>query len=318
MQDITDLAFWRVQARYGPPDLYYTEYFRVHRDSRPERHIVASIVENDIGRPIQAQMIGQDIPAMVRTARLLQKLPINGIDLNLGCPAPIVCKKEAGGGLLKNPLKVDEILTALRPAIHLKFTVKTRLGFHEPSEFPALIELFHKHPIDALTVHGRTVREGYGPVVHYSAIREAIRALPFPVFANGNIDNPAIAHELAAHGAAGLMIGRHAIRNPWIFAQIRASFFSETPPSPTLADIHEYIQQIHIGTHQLNRPDSIQLNLLKKFLRYIAPGRGGSDDFWIEVRTTQTLSSLFKTCDKHLLQPVTVRSTLEMHPFGIT
>jgi len=114
MQDITDLAFWRVLSRYGGPDLYYTEYFRVHQDSRPEKHILRSIEENPDGKPVIAQMIGQDISALQRTALALQKKKIAGIDLNLGCPAPIVCRKEAGGGLLRNLNKIDGILTGLR------------------------------------------------------------------------------------------------------------------------------------------------------------------------------------------------------------
>src|ERR1700733_3464950 len=110
MQDVTDLPFWRVMTRYGGPDVYYTEYFRVHADSRPERHILAAIEENPAGKPVIAQIIGQDIPSITRTAAELQKRAIAGIDLNLGCPAPIVCRKEAGGGLLRNPAKVDAIL----------------------------------------------------------------------------------------------------------------------------------------------------------------------------------------------------------------
>src|SRR5579862_7702483 len=67
MQDVTDLAFWRVMARYGGADVYWTEYFRVHGDSRPEKWIVDSIVNNPTGRPVVAQMIGNDVPSMVRT-----------------------------------------------------------------------------------------------------------------------------------------------------------------------------------------------------------------------------------------------------------
>jgi tRNA-dihydrouridine synthase len=302
MQDITDLAFWRVQAKYGPPDLYYTEYFRVHRDSRPERHIQASIEENDLGVPIQAQMIGQDIPALLRTARLLQKLPVHGIDLNLGCPAPIVCKKEAGGGLLRNPEKVEQIITALRGEVEKKFTVKTRLGFDRPEEFPALIQLFGRHALDALTVHGRTVREGYGPVVHFDAILQAVAALPFPVFANGNVNTPEVAQHLVSNGASGLMIGRGAIRNPWIFSQIRAAFQGEPPFQPTAINVRHYIDELHAGLHIEDRTDLVQLSLLKKFLRYIAPGFGGDDAFWVEARTALSLTHFFRVCDQHLLE----------------
>ncbi len=103
MQDVTDLAFMRVVAAYGPPDYFFTEFFRVHAQSRPERHILRSIDENDTGRPVFAQLIGEDIPHMLRTVEALARHPIAGIDLNLGCPAPKVYKKNVGGGLLRDP-----------------------------------------------------------------------------------------------------------------------------------------------------------------------------------------------------------------------
>jgi tRNA-dihydrouridine synthase B len=93
----------RVIARYGGPDAYWTEYFRVHGDSRPEKWILESITQNPTGRPVVAQLIGNDIPALVRTVKELQKYPVAAIDLNLGCPAPIVYRKCAGGGLLREP-----------------------------------------------------------------------------------------------------------------------------------------------------------------------------------------------------------------------
>src|SRR5258705_13231805 len=98
MQDVTDLPFWRLMTSYGGADVYYTEYFRVHATSHLEKPILKSITENPTSRPVIAQMIGNDIPALVRTARELQQYPIAGVDLNLGCPAPAVYRKFAGGG----------------------------------------------------------------------------------------------------------------------------------------------------------------------------------------------------------------------------
>ena len=93
MQDVTDLAFWNLLSRYGGADVYFTEYFRVYPTSRLERHILRSFTENPTGRPVIAQMIGNDIPSLVRTARELQQYPIAAVDLNLGCPAPVVYRK---------------------------------------------------------------------------------------------------------------------------------------------------------------------------------------------------------------------------------
>ena len=304
MQDVTDLAFWRVLARYGGPDVYYTEYFRVHQDSRPERFILRSIDENPTGRPVIAQMIGQDIPALARTAEALQKHAVAGIDLNLGCPAPIVCRKDAGGGLLRHPEKIDAILRALRGAVHLRFTVKTRIGFDSPDEFPALLDVFRRHPIDALTVHGRTVREMYRPGVHHDAIARATHLMPCPVFANGDVrDVGSARHVVHATDAAGLMIGRGAIRNPWIFDQLREAWLDgQIRTRPTPADLRGYIEALHLATGDgAARREGAQVGKMKKYLGYIAPGFGGNDTFWQELRPTLTLRDLFTVCDRHLL-----------------
>src|SRR5258706_11160859 len=135
MQDVTDLPFWKLMSAYGGADVYYTEYFRVHSTSHLEKYILASITENPTGRPVIAQMIGNDIPALVKTARELQEYPIVAVDLNLGCPAPVVYRKCAGGGLLREPKRVDGILGARRDAGNTKLTVKTGPGFEPPEWF---------------------------------------------------------------------------------------------------------------------------------------------------------------------------------------
>jgi tRNA-dihydrouridine synthase len=307
MQDITDLPFWRLMAHYGGPDVYYTEYFRVHRDSRPEKHILRSIDENPTGKPVIAQMIGQEVAALRRTAVELQQRKIAGIDLNLGCPAPIVCRKEAGGGLLRNLPKIDGILRELREAVHLQFTVKTRIGFDSPEEFPALLDLFRRHPLDALTVHGRTVREMYKPLVHYDAIARAARLMPCPVFANGNVVDAESARRIVdLTSASGLMIGRGAIRNPWIFNQIREAWAGEVRTRPTLVDLREYIERLYEETRHPAIREGGQVGKMKKYLGYIAPGLGGDDAFWNELKPVMTLREMFAVCDRHLatLQPV--------------
>jgi len=308
MQDITDLPFWRVMSHYGGPDVSYTEYFRVHRDSRPEKYILRSIDENPDGKPVIAQMIGQDIEALRRTALDLQKRRIAGIDINFGCPAPIVCKKEAGGGLLRHPEKIDAILREVRAAVHLRFTVKTRIGFDSPDEFPALLDLFRRHPIDALTVHGRTVREMYKPVVHEDAIARAARLMPCPVFANGNVRCVGSARRMVeTTGARGLMIGRGAIRNPWLFQQIREAWTTgEVRTRPTLVDLREYINRLDRETRLPGMRDGGHVGKMKKYLGYIAPGIGASHDgdaFWTELKPVLTLRDLFAVCDKHLAAP---------------
>src|ERR1700744_6257214 len=177
MQDVTDLPFWKLMTRYGGADVYYTEYFRVHAVSHLEPWIVESITKNPTGKPIVAQMIGNDVASLVRVARELQELPLAAIDLNLGCPAPIVYRKCAGGGLLREPQRVDALLGALREAVTLPFTGRTHLGFESAAEFDTLLPIFAKHAIDLLTVHARTVLQMYRPGVRYDLIAQAAREL---------------------------------------------------------------------------------------------------------------------------------------------
>lgn len=303
MQDITDLPFWRVIHHYGDPDLYYTEYFRVHVDSRPERHILRSIDENPSGKPVIAQMIGQHIPALIRTALELQKHPIAGIDLNLGCPAPIVCRKNAGGGLLRHPEQIDEILAALRPAIGIPFTVKTRIGYDSPEEFDRLLGIFTRHALDALTVHGRTVREMYKPVLHYDRIKQAVAAMPCPVFANGNVLDIAQAeHSLQLTGAAGLMLGRGIIRNPWLFRQLRAHYDGQPIPHPTRRDLREYIERLYRETWLPEYRDHDHVAKMKKYINYVGLGLDPDGAFLHDIRRATTPHDFFSICDRHLLR----------------
>ena len=139
MQDVTDLAFMTAISEYGSPDYFFTEYFRVYADSRPERNILRSITENSTNCPVFAQLIGESIPDLVRVAKELSQYAIAGIDLNMGCPAPRIYRKNVGGGLLRDPDKIDRILGALRENVSLPFTVKMRIGFENTDNFDTIL-----------------------------------------------------------------------------------------------------------------------------------------------------------------------------------
>src|SRR5450755_4729460 len=307
MQDVTDFPFWKLMSAYGGTDVYFTEYFRVHPTSNLEKYILQSITENPTGRPVVAQMIGNDIPSLVRTARELQEHPIAAVDLNLGCPAPIVYRKCAGGGLLREPKRVDAILGALRDAVKIKFTVKTRLGFESPEEFDALLKLFAKHPIDLLTVHARTVKQMYRPGVRYDLIAQAARELRCPVFANGNVHSAAQVQALVRDtGVSGLMIGRGAIRNPWLFDQIRAQFRGEKIRLPTGRDVLAYIRELWANEITPGVPESAQVQRMKKFMNFI--GEGVGEKFLHDIRRVTTTADFFRVCENYLdhMEPMTL------------
>jgi tRNA-dihydrouridine synthase len=301
MQDITDLPFWRLMSKYGGADLYFTEFFRVTPHYVPEKNILRSILENPTGRPAVAQIIGNDLEAMARTAKALEKHPVAAIDLNLGCPAPVVYRKCAGGGLLRDLPRVDALLGVLRGAVEGAFTVKTRIGFESPGEFDALLEVFAKHRLDLLTVHGRTVAEKYGPHVHLARIAQAVRSLPFPVQANGNVISAASAVEtLQQTGAAGLMIGRGAIRNPWIFSQIRDRLAGREVSLPTGRQVLDYISELYEAVCSPGVPEKAQVQKMKKYMNFLGEGLETSEAFLHDIRRCSTQDEFFAICSRHL------------------
>ena len=314
MQDVTDLPFLRLIHQCGGADLYFTEYFRVHEDSVLDQSILASITQNPTGQPIIAQLIGNHIPSLVRIARELQDHPVAGIDLNLGCPVPVVYRKNAGGGLLRDIPLIDALLGALRDAINIKFSVKTRIGFDDPSVFEDLLAVYSRHSLDILTVHARTVAEKYRDIIHYDYVARAVEVMPCPVIANGNVFSVQTAQSaIEETRARGLMIGRGAVRNPWLFRQIRQHRRGEAPFSPRGRDVLEYVYSLYQMRTRKGVPESSYVNHMKKYMNFLGLGVDPSGRFLREIRRVNTEAAFFSLCHEFLdhLDP------MKLEPFDI-
>ncbi len=312
MQDVTTLPFMSLMAQHGGADLYVTEFFRVTPGSRLDRTILRSITENATGRPIVAQLIGDDRDDLARVAKELHKHPVAAIDLNLGCPAPVVYRKCAGGGLLRDLPRVDGLLGAMREAITLPFTIKTRVGFDQTDDFEKLLALFAKHSPDLVTVHGRTVLELYRPTVRYDLIQQAVATLPCPVLANGDVTSAERAATILKRtGARGLMIGRGAVRNPWLFDQIRQLQRGEPVSLPTGRDVQTYIEALYEAASDHEAPEIDQVHHLKKQLNFLGTGLPDSADFLHQMRRAQSKMELFEICRRFLDhdRPMTLEPT---------
>lgn len=304
MQDVTTLQFMQLLGKYGAPDLLFTEFFRVHSHSSLDQPIIDSICKHGTGRPVFIQLIGESLPDLERTVREIEskQLPVAGIDLNMGCPAPKVYKKNVGGGLLREPSKIDEILGCLRAAVDGRFTVKMRIGFDGDEHFEAILDLVEKHHVDLLSLHARSVKEAYRSEVHYNYIKRAAERLSCPVLANGNITSVAKGQwALDETKCAGLMIGRSCIRNPWIFRQLREHFAGETVFRPTLGHVREYIEDLFVATTHGKRDALSHINHMKKFLNFVGLGIDRDGQFLHEMRRTKTKPELDDVCERHLI-----------------
>ncbi|RYD60845.1 MAG: tRNA-dihydrouridine synthase family protein, partial [Verrucomicrobiaceae bacterium] len=197
--------------------------------------------------------------------------------------------------------KVDSILGALRDAIPTRFTVKTRIGYHHHDEFPQLLEIFRKHAIDVLAIHGRTVEERYSTPVHPDCVKLAVETLPCPVIANGNVVDVAtgLAYREKSQ-AAGLMIGRGAIRNPWLFSQLRSAFAGETIFEPRCRDLLGYVGRLYdeLAAHTKTFDPLSHVQRMKKTMAFVTQGH--DPDFEFRVRRAKTPEDFHSACRDHL------------------
>ena len=215
---------------------------------------------------------------------------------------------------MREPKRVDAILGALREAIKVKFTVKTRIGFDSPDVFEELLPIFAKHSIDLLTVHGRTVAEMYRSEVHYDYIARAVEAVPCPVIANGNIYSAEKAAEvLEVTRARGLMIGRGAIRNPWMFHQVRQHRRGDALFRPRGFEVLEYIRALYEAVCSPEVQESAQVQKMKKYLNFVGLGVEPTGRFLHEIRRVTTKDEFFRVCESYLNH----EEAMALEPFSI-
>ena len=180
--------------------------------------------------PIVVQIVGVEPEQMAQTALYYQGLGVDCIDINMGCPAKKVCKRESGSALMKNETLVAEILSTVVQSVAIPVTLKTRLGWDDLHlNVVKIAEIAEKSGISAIAIHGRYRTQMFQGKAQYGLIREVKKAISLPVWANGDIDSPKKAAQvLEETGADGVMIGRAAVGSPWLFAEIN-QYLSGSP-----------------------------------------------------------------------------------------
>ena len=240
LEDITDPPFRMVCKKLGA-DLMYTEFIASEgliRDALKSRR---KLDFSEIERPIGIQIFGHDIESMIKATRIAETANPDLIDINFGCPVRKVTGKGGGAAMLKDPEKMIKMTAAVVKATKLPVTVKTRLGWDSSSMIiTEIAEPLQDTGIVALTIHGRTRVQLYGGRADWTLIGEVKNntRITIPIFGNGDVTTPEIALEMKQrYGVDGIMIGRGAIGNPWIFQHIK--HYLKTGELLSLPDIKE-------------------------------------------------------------------------------
>jgi tRNA-dihydrouridine synthase B len=227
MEDVSDPPFRSLCKRHGA-DMMYTEFISSEGLIRDAEKSVQKLDIYDEERPIGIQIFGGDEDSMRQSAEIVERSNPDLLDINYGCPVKKVVCKEAGAGILRDIPKMIRLTKAIVDSTNLPVTVKTRLGWDESSKhIVEVAERLQDVGIQAISIHGRTRVQMYKGEADWSLIAEAKNnpRLRIPVFGNGDVDSPQKALEMKnRYHVDGVMIGRAAIGNPWVFNEIKHFF----------------------------------------------------------------------------------------------
>lgn len=242
MEDVTDPAFRALCKRYGA-DRVYTEFVNADALVRDIASTTRKLTIHDAERPVAIQIYGREPEAMADAARIVETAHPDFIDINFGCPVKKVAGKGAGAGLLKDVPKMLDITRAVVNAVHTPVTVKTRLGWDEPSLYlpdgtPFIVDLAERLQdlgIRELAIHGRTRSQMYRGEADWTLIG-AVKNNPrmrIPIIGNGDVCTPERAKEcFDRYGVDAIMIGRATFGAPWLFAEMKGALSPGNPENP--------------------------------------------------------------------------------------
>lgn len=267
MAGVTDLPFRRLCRRLGA-GLVVSEM--LISDSRlwKTRKSMQRLDHTGEPEPRSVQIAGGDPEMMAEAARLTVANGAQIVDINMGCPAKKVCKKLAGSALLKDEALVESILTAVVNAVDVPVTLKMRTGWDTNNRNGITIaRIAEEAGIQSLAVHGRTRACAYKGEVEYDTIAAIKENISIPVVANGDITTPQKAKEVLDHtGADGIMIGRSAQGNPWIFREIAHYLASgEQLPPPSLGEVKQVMME-HLSSLHDFYGDYLGIRIARKHL----------------------------------------------------
>jgi tRNA-dihydrouridine synthase B len=296
MAGVTNLPF-RLIAREAGAGLVFTETVSAKglaSGGEKSWRLVESSPESE---PLAYQLFGGD-PAMVGEAtRMLAARGARFVDLNLGCPVKKFLKHGAGACLLREPVKIGPLVAAMRAALpHGVISVKMRLGWDADSFVaPEVARIAQAEGADFASVHGRTREQLYSGRADRSRIAEVVASVSIPVFANGDVCSAQQCLDMMREtGAAGVMIGRGAMANPWIFAQA-AQLDSGAAVQRSGRRERAVLVNRHLELMLRYFPDETsRVHMLKKYLCAYAAGLPGAGEFRDRVNRAQQLDGVVK------------------------
>ncbi|GAB4580274.1 MAG: tRNA dihydrouridine synthase DusB [Anaerolineales bacterium] len=244
----------------------YTEFVKAEDVLERIQHVDEKLAFTEAERPVTFQIYGDDPGKILDAALRIQERGPDVIDVNMGCPAKTISARGAGVGLMRTPDKIAEIFRLLTSHLKVPVTGKMRLGWDENTRnYLQVAKIVEDNGGQLLAVHGRTRTQGYAGQADWDAIAEVVDAVKIPVIGNGDVNTVADIDRMKAHtGCAGVMIGRAAMYNPWLFSRLERD---QVPPEVVRTTMIR-----HLEANQAFYGPERGLVLFRKYAsRYLSP-----------------------------------------------
>ena len=238
MEGITDRPFRTLIRSLGGCGLTVTEFIRSDHLAKHDKRAWATAELDPAEHPVSIQIYGRSPELMARAAVQCQEIGADIVDLNLGCPSKRVTGGCSGSALMREPELARQMFEAVAAVVDIPMTVKMRLGWdHDTRNAPLIARMAQDAGAQMVAVHGRTRMQMYTGVADWRRVRETVEAVQIPVLVNGDILTVEDGLKaLEDSGAAGVMVGRGTMRDPWILRRISDRLAGRTPYRPPLAD----------------------------------------------------------------------------------
>jgi tRNA-dihydrouridine synthase B len=268
MAGMTDSAFRRLVKRHGGCGLVVTEMVSSEGLVRGIDRTLEFAEYTEEERPVSIQIFGGDPQKMAAAAQIVEGMGADIVDVNMGCPVPKIAKHNAGCSLMREPAHAAEVVRAMVRAVSIPVTVKMRAGWDADAiNAPDLAKRMEDVGASAVAVHGRTAAQSYSGQSDWDLIGRVAAGVGIPVFGSGDcIEAQQVVDRLAQGGAAGVLVGRGALRNPWIFEQAAALAAGQPARSIGMEDRARFLLE-YIDLLMTERVDEAE------GFRHVAPGQ---------------------------------------------
>ena len=307
----TDVAFRQVCKEQGA-DVMVTEFVQSEALIRDNFKAWEMVDFTEAQRPMGVQIFGATPASMAEAARLVcERVRPDFLDLNFGCPAHKVIEQNAGSGLLRCPPLLYDLVKAVKDAIpHVPLTAKMRLGWDYATVVAVEVAgRLQELGVEALAVHGRTKEQGYSGEAHWGWISQVAAAVDIPVIGNGDVKDGASALlRRRESGVSGLMIGRAALGNPWIFRQIKEAMGGQADQPGGISATERWnciirLAELTIEVHA-SRLGTRDVRWMLDRIHPLTHGLPGSRKLRDQMRHCLTLADLRRLRDEHLAEAV--------------